>query len=50
MVCDSAESRDELKNQVLAADSSIYLKTPKEKRPVISIVGLSKKYENEEGY
>ena len=48
VVCDSTESRDALKNQVSALNNNIEMKTPKEKRPVISIVGLSKNYENEE--
>ena len=48
VVCDSVESRDALKNQVSASNDNIEMKTPKENRPVVSIVGLTKKYEKHE--
>ena len=48
VVCDSVESRDELKDKVHASINNIEMKTPKEKRPAISIVGLSKKHDNQE--
>ena len=48
VVCESEESRDELKEKVLAVNDNIEMKTPKENRPVVSIVGLSKSYEKEE--
>ena len=48
VVCDSEESRNELKEKVSASNNDIEMRTPKENRPVISIVGLSKNYEKEE--
>ena len=48
VVCESEESRDVLKEKVLALNDNIEIKTPKENRPVVSIVGLSKSYEKEE--
>ena len=48
VMCDSVESRDALKIQVSEANNNIEMQTPKEKRPVISIVGLSKSYEKHE--
>ena len=48
VVCESAESRDELKNQVAAYDNGIEMKTPRELAPVVSLVGLSKNYDKEE--
>ena len=48
VVCDSVESRDELKNKVTASNNNIEMKTPKENRPVVSVVGLTKNYEKQE--
>ena len=48
VVCDSAESRDVLKDQVTAANGEIEMRTPNEIRPVVSIVGLTKNYEKDE--
>ena len=48
VVCDSVQSRDQLKTHVSASNENIEMKTPKEKRPVISIVGFSKNYEHQE--
>ena len=48
VVCDSTETRNTLKDQVHASNNNIELKTPREKRPAISIVGLAKNYENQE--
>ena len=48
VVCDSAESRETLKNQVTAANRGIEMRTPNEIRPVVSIVGLTKSYGKEE--
>ena len=48
VVCESEESRDELKEKVSANSNNIEMKTPKENRPSVSIVGLSNKYEKEE--
>ena len=48
VVCDSVESRDALKGRVHASNNNIEMKTPKEKRPVITIVGRAKNYENHE--
>ena len=48
VVCDSAVSRETLKNQVTAANRGIEMRTPNENRPVVSIVGLTKSYEKDE--
>ena len=48
VVCKTTEARDELKKQVSALNNNIEMKTPREKRPTISIVGLNENYKNEE--
>ena len=48
VVCESAESRNTLMNQVSAVNNGIEMRMPNENRPVVSIVGLSKSYEKEE--
>ena len=48
VVCESEESRDALVTQVSEMNSDIEMKTPKENRPAVSIVGLSKSYEKQE--
>ena len=48
VLCDSSETRDSLKTQVQDSIDNIELTTPKEKRPAVSIVGLSREYMNNE--
>ena len=48
VVCNSTESRDTLKSQLSAANSSIEMRSPNENRSVISIVGLTRNYSKEE--
>ena len=46
LVCHNVATRDALKETVSLNHENIELKTPREKRPAISIVGLTKNYEN----
>ena len=48
VLCDSSETRDSLKNQLQSSIENIEVRSPREKRPAISIVGLTRKYESEE--
>ena len=48
LVCDSKSSRDELRDLVRTADGDLQVNTPDRKQIPITVVGLSKKYENDE--
>ena len=48
VVCESEESRNSLKQKVSASNANIEMRSPKENRPVISIVGLTRKFDSEE--
>ena len=48
IVCDSKESRDNLKNILQNTDNNIATKAPKGIRPTVSIVGLPMEYPKEE--
>lgn len=48
LVCESTDSRDELKNLVASANDQIVMNTPSVKRPSVSIVGLPREYKKEE--
>ena len=48
VVCESSETREELKNIVLSSNEEIVLNMPKEMKPGITIVGLPKEYKKEE--
>lgn len=48
VVCNSAESRDALKNQLSTENRGMEMRSPSENRSVISIVGLTKNYNKEE--
>ena len=48
VVCDSVESRNELKEHVSAASGAIEMRSPNENKSTVSIVGLMKNYTKEE--
>ena len=50
LVCDSEETRDELKNLVHSAKEDISMGSPNVKRSSITIVGLSREYSSDEVY
>ena len=48
VVCDNNNSRDKLQNIIATKDENIVMKQITKKKPSVTIVGLSKKYNNEE--
>ena len=48
VVCDSMEARDKLKHQIENKTDDIEIKTPKEKKSVVSIVGIERALDKEE--
>ena len=48
VVCETPETRDELKNVVASTDQHIEMNSPAEKRQSITIVGLPKEYQKDE--
>ena len=48
VVCETENTRDELKNLVTSCNDDIVMNTPREIRPAITIVGLPKEYKKEE--
>ena len=48
VVCESKDTREQIKNLVLDKNENIVFNTPEEKRPSITIVGLPKEYKKEE--
>ena len=48
VVCETSETRDELKNIVASTDQGIVINSPAEKRQSITIVGIPKEYQKEE--